>query len=70
MKIVNDATPPIPLHALEEYLYEMKQRGSVLDLAGKHGWFFKISHFTETLFFNYGVKKRIVYYSLPNDTPV
>ena len=53
MKIVNDATPPIPLHALEEYLYEMKQRGSVLDLAGKHGWIFKISHFTETLFLNY-----------------
>ena len=40
MKIENDATPPIPLHALEEYLYEMKQRGSVLDLAGKRGCFF------------------------------
>ena len=54
MKIVNDATPPIPLHALEEYLYEMKQRGSVLDLAGKRGcFFFKSRTFTETLFLNY-----------------
>ena len=49
MKIVNDATPPITLQAIEKFWFEMRQRGSVLDLTAKRGNLVSIIHFKRAI---------------------